>query len=154
MIDIKYPNGQMQIDLENFFPASRRNCKRLLAIIDMDLQHRDELLQTIRVWLMDERNLCEHHAKEYANKYIEIKPRVRDVEARVKSLKVHMDSIAAWKRTPEYNQVKDKFKEVQKEYRHLKNIESSYDSSSKQYHGRKEKLQKNIEYRKEFQKKG
>ncbi len=135
----------MTINLENFFPTSQRDCKKLVSIINMDYDHNDELIQSIILWLIEEKDLCEHHAKEYANKYVDIRPKVREAEEKVKSMQGYINTIAAWKRTPEYKEVKTKFKEIQNEYRYLKNSESSYNSSFKKYHSRKEKVQKNIE---------
>jgi len=58
-VDIKYPNGRMQVNLEEFFPASQKNCKRLFAIVDMDWQHKDEIIQSIALWVTEEISRCE-----------------------------------------------------------------------------------------------
>jgi len=144
-IEIVYPKGLMRVDLEKFFPTSQKACKRLLAIIDMDRQHKDEIIQSIILWMAEERGLCEQLAKEYANKYVDIKQSIWEADAKVQRMEEYLDSVAAWKKTPEYKRFKKKFIEVQNEYRHLKSLESSYNSSFKRHLARKEKLQRNIE---------
>jgi patatin-like phospholipase/acyl hydrolase len=53
-VDITYPSGRMTINLENFFPASSGNLKKLLKIIDMDWQHKDLIIRDIVTWMTEE----------------------------------------------------------------------------------------------------
>lgn len=147
---IKYPKGHMTINLEKFFPTSQAYIKKLLVIIDKDWEHKEEHLQAITLWLEEEKNQCEQRVKEYANKYMDAKTKVYEAEPKVQRMKEYLDSVAAWKKEPEYKKFKEKFKAVEKEYKKLKEYERSYNSSFKSYSTRKEKLQKNIEIMKGY----
>ena len=83
-------------------------------------------------------------AKEYANKYVDIRPKVREMGEKVQGMKSYLDSIAAWKKTPEYKKLKEGFKESNAEYRRLKNNERSYHSDFTKYYRKKAGLQKNL----------
>ena len=144
-IDIKYPSGQMQVNLEKFFPVSQGGLKKLLTVIEMDWSHEDEIKQDIALWMVEEISQCGHRAKEYANKYMDAKTEAYEAELKVRRMKEYLDSVAAWKRTPEYKKFKEKFKVVEKEYRTLKSLESSHNSSFKRYQSRKERLLKNLD---------
>lgn len=63
-VTIKYPNGCMQINLENFFPTSQKNVKGLLKVISMDWEHEGSIKQQIKVWLMQEITLCENQNRK------------------------------------------------------------------------------------------
>lgn len=143
IIQIKYPRGHMSIKLDTFFPTSQSNFKKLLRVIEMDWMDQDDHIQKIKNWLIEEIRHCEDMAKEYANKYVGIKPKVREAEARVRETEYHLSILK--QRTPAYKSIKSKFMELKKEYQKLKSLESSYDSSFKKYHSRREKLQKNLE---------
>lgn len=47
-VRIKYSvDGKMVINLDYFFPATQVKVKKLCGLIDMDLEHRDEILAAI-----------------------------------------------------------------------------------------------------------
>jgi hypothetical protein len=148
MIDqviIKYPNGSMTVNMEKFFPASKRDCKRLLSIVEMDLNHRDEIIESIRSWMTKESDLCFQAAKEYANRYVDIKPKIRETEEKIQSMKTLLDRMAVLKKKPEYKKTAEKLKEMQKEYRYLKHLEHAYNSLFKYNVSRQKRLKINLE---------
>lgn len=144
-ININYSGGYMNINLETFFPTSQSNFNKLIKVIDMDWQNRDKHIQAIKSWCADEIKLCEEKAKEYANKYVDIKPKVREAEVRVREKEHYINTFRSDLRAfGYYNSYMNALKEARKEYREIKSLERSYNSSFKHYHNRKEKLQRNL----------
>lgn len=144
IITIRYRHGEMTIRLEEFFPSSQKDLKKLLKVIELDWDHKDELIEQATTWIGEHIQRYEQMAKEYANKYVDIRPKVREMGEKVQGMESYLDSIAAWKKTPEYKKLKERFKESNAEYRHLKNKEHSYHSDFTKYHRKKECLQKNL----------
>lgn len=144
IINISYPGGYMNINLETFFPTSQSNFKKLLKVIDMDWQNKDRHIRCIKSWITDEIKLCEDIAKGYANKYVIIKPIAREAEAKLRRKENYLKSIEAWKKTEEYKEAKQELKEIKREFSRVKGLERNYNSSFKHYHSRKEKLQRNL----------
>jgi hypothetical protein len=55
-VDIVYQSGHMTVNLENFFPATSGNTKKLLKIIEMDQQHKGQIISDIVFWMSEEIN--------------------------------------------------------------------------------------------------
>jgi len=144
ILKIRYRHGEMTIILENFFPSSQKNLKKLLKVIELDWDHKDELIEQITTWISEHVQMYEQMAKEYANKYVDIRPKALEMGEKVQKMESYLDSIAAWKKTPEDKKLKERFKESNAEYRHLKNKEHIYHSAFTKYHRKKEGLQKNL----------
>jgi|GEM_PF-3009260 hypothetical protein len=140
-VEIIYPSGRMTINLENFFPASFGNLKKLLKIIDMDRQHKDQIISDIVSWMNEEIKNNEDTAKAYANKYVEIHPQVREASTRVETME---NMVSGLKGTQAHKLATDGLKETKREYNRLKGLEISYNRAFKQYFTRKEKLKKNL----------
>ena len=140
-VDITYPSGHMRINLENFFPASQSNLKKLFKIIDKDQQHKDQIIRDIVSWMNEEIKNNEDTAKVYANKFMEIHPQVREVSARVENAENMVNRL---KGTQAHKMAADRLKETKREYNRLKGLEISYDRAFKRYSTRKEKLKKNL----------
>lgn len=143
MFEIKYPNGCMKINQENFFPSTNGKIKKLLKIIDMDWEHKDVIRLEIREWMKAEIELCNRLEKEYAIKYadartvrVEKEPGLEAAEYRFSKLR---------KTDPGYTSLREELQDLRKQYRYLKSLENSYLSSFNSYRSRKEKLQKNLE---------
>lgn len=47
MINIKYYNGQMNIEPSVFFPATQERCKKLVKVINMDFEHREDIIKDV-----------------------------------------------------------------------------------------------------------
>lgn len=145
LLKIRYRHGEMTIRLEEFFPSSQKDLKKLLKVIELDWDHKDELIEQATTWVSEHIQMYEQMAKEYANKYVDVRTKVKEFEEKVQRGKSYLDSHAAWKKTPEYKQLKERFKEINAEYRRLKNNEHSYHSYFTKYHRKKEGLQKNLQ---------
>ena len=55
-IQIKYDNGQMNIRMDAFFPTSQERLKKLLKVVDLDFEHREEIIQTMQQFFQDKVN--------------------------------------------------------------------------------------------------
>lgn len=55
-IQIKYDNGQMNIRMDAFFPTSQARLKKLLKVVDLDFEHREEIMQTMQQFFQDKVN--------------------------------------------------------------------------------------------------
>lgn len=52
-LQIKYDNGQMNIRMDAFFPTSQARLKKLLKVVDLDFEHKDEIKQTMQQFFQD-----------------------------------------------------------------------------------------------------
>ena len=50
---IKYDNGQMTINMNTFFPTSQTRLKKLLNVIALDYEHKDEHIRTLEGYFRD-----------------------------------------------------------------------------------------------------
>lgn len=146
LLKIRYRHGEMTIILENFFPSSQKDLKKLLKVIELDWDHEDELIEQATTWISEHIQMYEQMEKECANRYVDIRPRAIEFGEKVQGMESYLDSIAAWKKTPKYKKLKERFKESNAEYRRLKNDERSYHSDFTKYHRKKEGLQKNLKF--------
>lgn len=141
MIEIIYPSGYMTISLDKFFPASSDNLKKLIKIIDMDWQHKDQIIQDIVTWINREIKNSEDTAKAYANKYVVIHPQVIEAYSRKKALEISVNQL---KGTPAHKLATERMKDVRRDYNRLKGLEISYDRAFKQNSLKAGKLKKNL----------
>lgn len=74
-IQIKYDNGQMNIRMDAFFPTSQARLKKLLKVVDLDFEHREEIIQTMQQFFQDKVNELEARSirqKDLFLKHLEI----------------------------------------------------------------------------------
>jgi hypothetical protein len=141
VIAIKYNRGVMTIYPEHFFPASQADIKKLLKVVVM-ADHSQEVIDEITGWMKQEIPQCEELAKEYANKYIDNHPRVKEAEVRIKVMETAANRMRG---TQAHKLAVLNLKEARREYNHLKGLEISYSREFKQNSVRKEKLKKNLQ---------
>lgn len=60
MFNIRYDNGEMIINLTRFFPASKRNLKKLVKICRLDYNSYDILLSKLESYLI---NAIDHETR-------------------------------------------------------------------------------------------
>jgi len=70
ILKIRYRHGEMTIILENFFPSSQKDLKKLLKVIELDEDHKDELIEQATTWISEHIQTYEQMSKECANKYV------------------------------------------------------------------------------------
>jgi hypothetical protein len=141
MVEILYPSGRMTINLDNFFPTTTCDIKKLLKIIDMDWQHKEQIFQTIVSWINEEIKNSEETAKMYADWYMVIHPQVGEANNRVDASEIAVNKL---KGTQAHKLAVKRLKEIKREYNHLRGLEISYNRSFKLYSGEVEKLKKNL----------
>lgn len=60
MFSIRYDNGEMVINLTRFFPASKRNLKKLVKICRLDYNSFDILMSKLEAYLI---NAIDHETR-------------------------------------------------------------------------------------------
>lgn len=86
-IQIKYDNGQMNIRMDAFFPTSQARLKKLLKVVDLDFEHREEIMQTMQQFFQDKVNELEERRISSGKKAVEYKQKVADTTAIIESRK-------------------------------------------------------------------
>ena len=66
---IKYENGQMTIRMDSFFPTSQRKLMKLLNVIELDCEHKDEHIQTLKQYFNDKLQELESKRIDTKKKY-------------------------------------------------------------------------------------
>jgi hypothetical protein len=86
-IQIKYDNGQMNIHMDAFFPTSQARLKKLLKIVDLDFEHRNDIVQTMQQFFQDKVKELEEKRISSGRKAVEYKQKVADTAAIIESRK-------------------------------------------------------------------
>lgn len=84
---IKYDRGKMIVILNNFFPTSRTRLKKLLKVIDLDYEHRDELIEHLKQFFSEQIPVYKAEFESNGKKYLEYKQLSADTGRMVKSKK-------------------------------------------------------------------
>lgn len=112
---IQYQNGQMNIHLHGFFPTSQARLKKLLKVVDLDYEHRDELIETMLKFCQGKVKELEEKRISSGKKALEYKQKIVDTDVIIKSKK-HPNGIRVTKE--ELDEFKEKNKVFKKEYTH------------------------------------
>lgn len=84
---IKYDGGKMVVILDNFFPTSRARLKKLLKVIDLDYEHRDELIEHLKQFFSEQIPVYKAEFESNGKKYLQYKQLSADTGRMVKSKK-------------------------------------------------------------------
>ena len=84
---IKYDRGKMVVILNNFFPTSRTRLKKLLKVIDLDYEHRDELIEHLKQFFSEQIPVYKAEFESNGQKYLKYKQLSADTGRMVKSKK-------------------------------------------------------------------
>lgn len=84
---IKYDRGKMVVILNNFFPTSRTRLKKLLKVINLDYEHRDELIEHLKQFFSEQIPVYKAEFESNGKKYLEYKQLSADTGRMVKSKK-------------------------------------------------------------------
>ena len=84
---IKYDRGKMVVILNNFFPTSRTRLKKLLKVIDLDYEHRDELIEHLKQFFSEQIPVYKAEFESNGKKYLQYKQLSADTGRMVKSKK-------------------------------------------------------------------
>lgn len=130
---IKYDRGKMVVILNNFFPTSRTRLKKLLKVIDLDYEHRDELIEHLKQFFSEQIPVYKAEFESNGKKYLEYKQLSADTGRMVKSkkrpsgvrlsdeeLKQEKERLNTYKdATKKYLSAAKKFQRGQKQYSEL-----------------------------------
>ena len=111
-IQIKYDNGQMNIRMDAFFPTSQARLKKLLNVVDLDFEHREEIMQTMQQFFQDKVNELEERRISSGKKAVEYKQKVADTTAIIESRK-HLNGVPL---------TKDELADIKEQNKHFKAV--------------------------------
>ena len=109
-IQIKYDNGQMNIRMDAFFPTSQARLKKLLKVVDLDFEHREEIMQTMQQFFQDKVNELEARRISSGKKAVEYKQKIADTTAIIESRK-HPNGVPL---------TKDELADIKEQNKHFK----------------------------------
>lgn len=84
---IEYDRGKMLINMDNFFPTSKTRLKKLLKIIDLDYEHKDELIEHLKEFFREQITVYKAEFESNGKKYWKYKQLSADTGRMVKSRK-------------------------------------------------------------------
>ena len=87
ILSIRWETGSMDICMEAFFPCEMARFRKLLKVIDLDLEHSDTLKDTLKVYFQQRIPALKEKRKKLAVDLSNAKQAVADVERLVKSRK-------------------------------------------------------------------
>lgn len=111
-IQIKYDNGQMNIHMDAFFPTSQARLKKLLKVVDLDFEHRDEIIQTMQQFFQGKVKELEEKRINSGKKAVEYKQKIADTGAIIESKK-HPNGIKL---------TKDELADIKEQNKHFKAV--------------------------------
>lgn len=111
-IQIKYDNGQMNIRMDAFFPTSQARLKKLLKVVDLDFEHREEIMQTMQQFFQDKVNELEARRICSGKKAVEYKQKIADTTAIIESRK-HPNGVPL---------TKDELADIKEQNKHFKAV--------------------------------
>lgn len=82
---IKWKNGYMNINMDRFFPCTKVKFNKLLKVIELDWQHRDELRETLKVYFQERVLNLPKEAKELRNKASIHRMKAADLKEQIKA---------------------------------------------------------------------
>ena len=111
-IQIKYDNGQMNIRMDAFFPTSQARLKKLLKVVDLDFEHKEEIMQTMQQFFQDKVNKLEARRISLGKKAVEYKQKIADTTAIIESRK-HPNGVPL---------TKDELADIKEQNKHFKAV--------------------------------
>lgn len=111
-IQIKYDNGQMNIHMDAFFPTSQARLKKLLKVVDLDFEHRDEIIQTMQQFFQDKVKELEERRINSGKKAVDYKQKIADTNAIIESRK-HPNGVKL---------TKDELTDIKEQNKHFKAV--------------------------------
>lgn len=111
-IQIKYDNGQMNIRMDAFFPTSQARLKKLLKVVDLDFERREEIIQTMQQFFQDKVNELEARRISSGKKAVEYKQKIADTTAIIESRK-HPNGVPL---------TKDELADIKEQNKHFKAV--------------------------------
>lgn len=87
--------GRMTINLDEFLPTSRKNLRQLFKTIDGDVDHSEELLETMEVYCREKRLELLGMLNGYASSASGFKREAEEMEPLIEKLSEHIQKMRA-----------------------------------------------------------
>lgn len=116
---IKYENGQMTIHMNAFFPTSQARLKKLLKVVDMDFEHREDHIKLMEQFFNDKVTELEEKKVSSGKKALEAKQKASDLSKVIESKK-HPNGVRL---------TKDELEKVKEDYKHMNAVYAVYAGS-------------------------
>ena len=134
-LNIKYENGQMTIRMNTFFPTSASKLKKLLKIIDLDMEHRDDHIRTLKRYFKNKVQELEKNKNSSGKKAVECRQKVVDLAAVIESKK-HPNGVKL---------TKDELTKAKEERKHFVSVQAKCVSEFNRCIRQKEQFLKHLE---------
>ncbi len=115
--------GRIHIFLDNFFPCTKKDLKKLLAIISLDWEHETELKENLKVYFQEQKAVHEVAKKENTRRHLEYRQKEADTK----------EIVTTRKRPNGVPLSKDEWKEEKEKLRHYKISANSHLSHYRQH---------------------
>lgn len=134
-LNIKYDNGRMTIHLDAFFPTSQARLKKLMKVIDLDWEHKEDHFKQLQEHFNEQLNLLEVKRTDSGKKALEYKQKWSDMERIVKDKK----------KPSGVKLTKEELEKAKEDMQHFKNVYSASMSDFNNAVKQKEQFRKHIE---------
>ena len=134
-IQIKYDNGQMNIHMDAFFPTSQARLKKLLKVIELDYDHRDEHFNTLDAYFTSKIDELEARRVAAGKKYLEYKQKAAD----------ECEIINSKKKPNGVKLTKEELEAAKEDLKHFKNVSSGSLSEHNRCKRQKEQFMQHLE---------
>lgn len=134
-LKIKYETGQMTIHMNSFFPTSQARLKKLLNVVALDYEHKDDHIQTLEQYFKDKVQELEDRRISSGKKALEYKQKVVDVATIIESKK-HPNGVKL---------TKDELTKAREDHKHFKAVQAGCLSEFNRCIRQKEQFLKHLE---------
>lgn len=86
-LNIKWDTGQMRIEYESFFPATQNNLNVLMKTIELDWEHKEDILKQMLQFLKDLEKDAEDRKQEIKKNFGTQFQKMKDMERMVQTCK-------------------------------------------------------------------
>lgn len=125
----------MTIHMNSFFPTSQAKLKKLLNVIDLDFEHKDELIITLEKFFMEKVQELEDRRISSGKKAVDAKQKVSDLAAIIESRK-HPNGVRL---------TKDELTKAREDQKHFKAVQAGCLADFNKCIRQKEQFLKHIE---------
>jgi chromosome segregation ATPase len=156
IINIKLKNGHATIVLDQFFPTSAARLRKLLEMVDEDVEHRDELRAIIvqhcgrrSSYLMDGRRDWANKAVDAHTSAVEMQPKIDQLKSQIDAMQEYIETYCKRNGGQGYRDqlkaLRAQLKEAKEQQRHLMAVYRNYQQKFVTAERQASQLEKNKE---------
>ena len=134
-LHIRWETGYMTIVLDAFFPCSMEKLKKLLKVVELDWEHRNDLIEKLKVHFQERKAECETLHQDYGKQYFDAKQRTADLTRLVENRK-HPNGLPL---------KRDEWEQANKDLKRSKADVTNYLTRAKAYKRNIERFERHIE---------